>query len=862
MLDHEDHVSEQSPAAEPPAPKTPVVDEQAAASQPDVETLGPVSVTLRVERGDVADPPRLVMAGLTAEALWIQDVWPTRRIALRDVAGVEVQRPGWELGVSVRTEVGEEKVRLAFADSKSRQRWAAELEARRLKIGPDAPASAVHVPEGVSLVEVMPDVPHVVVGKVDFTDRSARSAERGLQLRAALLGADAITDVYRGKVADSGEGTCRVAGWAIRLEDPSVGARLRRQCYTEQVGTLVRRMLVLLMLQAAYIAAAGFFCASVSPLNVMVVETPTQLLLSVGMGLGIVCGWPLVMVLVSRVLRWPFLLRTTGLVVLAVTSGRVLTVWLAYFLAVRASNGHVGLLSFIDPFDWSFIIAGVLLCQRAWHLADDARYFLAAEGQVDSTPRKVIQRGLLGVTVVYAGALLIFVGVSRYQSDAYQLQPGVDLKREQEALRAYNEGVAQAERDDLTSAERSWQRALRVWEDLTAGKSSPTNYRVNLAQTLYNLGWVNDRREHHEEAERYYKRALEVGEKLVNDPAADEQFRRLMAEARQVLNQMRDDKMFKGLEEKDRIASRKYEEAEVKSEHGAQAEAEGLFGEAVALWEEIVPQAISPEYRKAALRRFAIVYLRLGEVRQQLRKPKDAEAALRKSIDYGEKALAAEPDRPLVKHNLEVARQRLDQLLEDAHLEEIEKLFAAERYADGIDLCIKGIEQLEEALRSGKDRESAARRLALRLERFARFLAHCPDPRVRNTKAAVKRASRATELQPDVGDYWYTLALVQYRNGDWRDSLTSLERVKARDGQFGGSDWLLVAMNRHQLKQKDEARAAFRKAVEWMEEQQRKAEENAVLRFQYEMMRPALESLRREAEKLIEGKDPNTRGVG
>jgi hypothetical protein len=52
------------------------------------------------------------------------------------------------------------------------------------------------------------------------------------------------------------------------------------------------------------------------------------------------------------------------------------------------------------------------------------------------------------------------------------------------------------------------------------------------------------------------------------------------------------------------------------------------------------------------------------------------------------------------------------------------------------------------------------------------------------------------------------------------------------------------------------------KTVEWIEDQQRKAEENAVLRVQYEMMRPALESLRREAENLIEGKDPATRGVG
>jgi hypothetical protein len=117
-------------------------------------------------------------------------------------------------------------------------------------------------------------------------------------------------------------------------------------------------------------------------------------------------------------------------------------------------------------------------------------------------------------------------------------------------------------------------------------------------------------------------------------------------------------------------------------------------------------------------------------------------------------------------------------------------------------------------------------------------------------------------LQPEVGDYWYTLAMVQYRDGRWRESLASLDKVKAREGEFDASAWLLVAMNRQQLKQKDEARAALRKAGEWMAEQQRKAEGNALLRFQYETMRPSLEALKKEAENLIEGKDPGGERVG
>jgi tetratricopeptide (TPR) repeat protein len=753
-------------------------------------------------------------------------------------------------------------MRLAFAGRESGQRWAEELEARRVKIDREMPADGVFVPEGVSLIEVMPDVPHVVMGKVDCTASKARLADRGVQLRAALLGADAVTDVCRRKVNDSGQRTCLVTGWAVRLEDPSVGARLRRQSYTEQVGTLVRRMLTLLVVQAVLTFLAVLFCARLSPLHVATGETPEDALLSAGGTLALVFGWPLMLLALVRLFRWPSLLHAMGLALAVLTCGWIVTLWVVHFVAARSALERAHWWMVLDPVNWIIMIIGAVLCVRAFRLAGDARFLLPPELQIASRLHKTMARGLLGATVVYAVAFLTTAAVSRYRMSEHIIQPGVDAKREHEALLALNQGAEQADRGDVAAAERSCQRALQLWEELTKGPSSPALYRMNLARTLYNLGLLRLKQDRLEQAESYHSRAVSTGEQLLEDPNADAEFKNMVAEARRIVGELQKSKQLAGLDEKDRLANHKYEEAQVKNAQGAAEEADRLFGEAAALWEEVLPKATDPQYRKDALGQLALVYLRQSEVRQRLRKPKESEAALRKSIDHGEKAIAADPDRPLFKHNLQVARQRLDQLLEETHLENIEKLFAAERYGDGIDLCIKGIEEMEQVLRSGKDRESTARRLALRSERFARFLAHCPDPRIRDTRAAVKRASRATELQADMSEYWYTLALVQYRNGDWRDSLASLERVKARDGEFGGGDWLLTAMNRHQLKQKDEARAALRKAVEWMEDQQRKAEENAVLRVQYEMMRPALESLRREAENLIEGKDPTTRGVG
>jgi len=169
---------------------------------------------------------------------------------------------------------------------------------------------------------------------------------------------------------------------------------------------------------------------------------------------------------------------------------------------------------------------------------------------------------------------------------------------------------------------------------------------------------------------------------------------------------------------------------------------------------------------------------------------------------------------------------------------------------------------MEEAARAGKDREAAVRTLAFRLRRFAWFLAHCPDEKVRDSKAAVRHAKRAAELQPDLGESWYTLAAVAYRNGDWRDSLVSLEKVKARENELDASGWLLSAMNLYQLERKAEARAAFRKAGEWIEERKRQAMDNAVLRFQFETIRPAIEALQEEAENLLEGKAPAGQRMG
>jgi tetratricopeptide (TPR) repeat protein len=430
-----------------------------------------------------------------------------------------------------------------------------------------------------------------------------------------------------------------------------------------------------------------------------------------------------------------------------------------------------------------------------------------------------------------------------------------DARVERQALLALNQGVAHLDRGDLVPGEQAFQQSLRLWEKLAAANPALPARRANLGLTLNNLGWIRQQQGRADEAMKYYARVLTLADGPADGPQVHKEVKHQVAYAQKALADMRSIQLSKELEKKERAAARVCEEAQVKV--GKQGdEAERLYQEAITLWEEILPHATNETYRKSTITRLATTCLQLGNLQQLLGKRAEAETTLAKGIDYGEKAVSLDPDRPLVKRNLELSRQLLDGSREQTLQDEFTKLWEAKRFADAIDRSRRGVEEQEKLLRAGKIPKAEMWRLAYRLTRFAWFLAHCPDWRLRDTEAAVQHARRATELQPDRGDFWSMLATVQYRNGDWQDSLASLAKTKARVGGYDGSGWLLVAMNRHQLKQKEEARVALREGVAWIEERRRQAEGNALLRAQFELMRHSLEDLRREAESLIEGKEP------
>jgi tetratricopeptide (TPR) repeat protein len=90
---------------------------------------------------------------------------------------------------------------------------------------------------------------------------------------------------------------------------------------------------------------------------------------------------------------------------------------------------------------------------------------------------------------------------------------------------------------------------------------------------------------------------------------------------------------------------------------------------------------------------------------------------------------------------------------------------------------------------------------------------------------AVEAAQKAVDSSTQDGFYWNTLGAAQSCAGDWEGTLQSVERSMQLRSGGDASDWFLMAMAHWQLGRHAEAHTWYRKAVEWMNNNQSKADE-------------------------------------
>jgi tetratricopeptide (TPR) repeat protein len=373
-------------------------------------------------------------------------------------------------------------------------------------------------------------------------------------------------------------------------------------------------------------------------------------------------------------------------------------------------------------------------------------------------------------------------------------------------------GNALRDRGEAREAKEAYDEAARLHEALLDESPKEARYQAALANTLLNKASVLTYQNHAKELECLYRRIVKLDRDAVHtapgDPGISAELalalgaqavffldmdRRPEAEAAvgealEIHQRLLAGGHLKGSVE--RYAARNFvTRGRLQAKAGRSEEAEQSFLKAVSLLEPLVEQLPESAVSRAELAR---TLAGLADLLTEPNRRRDAEAIYRRVIDHYEKLKADFPKDLNYRRSLFLSYWKLARLLSKMG-----------RQADAAKPYRKAIEIDPEVPPVNNE--------------LAWILATSPEPRVRDAALAVQLAQKAVKARQQSGDYWNTLGVAHYRNGDAKAAVAELETsMRLREG--GDSfDWFFLAMAHWRLGNRDKARAWFDQAVQWMD---------------------------------------------
>jgi serine/threonine protein kinase/tetratricopeptide (TPR) repeat protein len=101
-------------------------------------------------------------------------------------------------------------------------------------------------------------------------------------------------------------------------------------------------------------------------------------------------------------------------------------------------------------------------------------------------------------------------------------------------------------------------------------------------------------------------------------------------------------------------------------------------------------------------------------------------------------------------------------------------------------------------------------------------------PKFSDPRRALELANAAVQQAPKAGYIWNTLGLVQYRNGNFREAVRTLEKSMELGSGGDSFDRVLLAMAHWRLGNKDEAHKWYSSAVHWEKTNEQHAQDEAL----------------------------------
>jgi serine/threonine protein kinase/Flp pilus assembly protein TadD len=418
----------------------------------------------------------------------------------------------------------------------------------------------------------------------------------------------------------------------------------------------------------------------------------------------------------------------------------------------------------------------------------------------------------------------------------------------------------------LPKADEAFEEALKLKRQLVADRPALGYYRYILALSQREHGRRLQAAKRLQEAETAYREAAALLEQLVTDFPQIPKYRHQLArsesvlanllattprlpEAEKLLRQARDRyeklRADTSLDVRPDLASNQNTLALVLEGTGRAREAQPVYEQAVALWQELVdanPEMASHHSNLGS------TLTNLARMLNARREWEQARPLAERAVSQQKVALQLKPEdadycQLLQEHNLVLAESWLSlskheeaarvaaQLARGSRTNSLDGFFAADVLVHCVPL-VEHDDRLSPAERRARVREHVDQiQISLReVERqsaenpaaakaLARFLAVYSLPGVSDPERAMTLARQAIDRSPRDGTSYGTLGMALYRAGQWPEAVTALNKAMAlRSGD--GLDGFFLAMAHWRAGDKDKAALWYERAAAWMEKHQ------------------------------------------
>jgi serine/threonine protein kinase/Flp pilus assembly protein TadD len=446
--------------------------------------------------------------------------------------------------------------------------------------------------------------------------------------------------------------------------------------------------------------------------------------------------------------------------------------------------------------------------EKAWQKTLSLREKLMSESPDEPSYQSTLGGTLhnLGNVRYHAGqvpeAIRLYEEAIRHQRAALKSQPEKAEYRVFLGNHYGNLADCLKELGKRTEAEDSYREALTIRRKLVDDfpNADPAN-RWNLAGSYSHLGILLRDTGRRREAEQNFQQALAILQKLADDIPNVPVYKHDLGG---VLNNLAIELSARG-----------------ETKEGRQLLEKAIFYQQAAL--KILPR--NPQYRQYLHNHYHLLLqtlLRLGE-----------HAAVAKEVDEFLRNFPESSDDYVLALSFLAGCMPLAE--SDTKLSQVERQAQTKVYSDRVKELVSAAEE-----KNKNQNANVCNNLAWRLATWS-------SPQLRDPARAVELAKKAVEKGHKIGTYWNTLGVAYYRLGDWKGSISALE--KSMELRKGGDcfDWFFLAMAHWQLGDKEQARKWYDQAVKWMEKNKTQDEE--------------LSRFRAEAAKLMGLPDPKTKGV-